>query len=82
MKTMVCRVCKTDSSDGASAKGRKAEKGTAWSRFLLGNRTVLGPSVYKKFCESVGRDWEVPVMFTGPDGVSLFKVLDVGKYDE
>jgi hypothetical protein len=75
---------KTDKSDGASAsaKGRKAEKGTAWSRFLLGNRTVLGPSVYKKYCESVDRDWEVPVMFTGPDGASLFKVLDVGKYDD
>ena len=75
---------KTDKSDGASAsaKGRKAEKGTAWSRFLLGNRTVLGPSVYKKYCKSVKRDWEVPVMFTGPDGGSLFKVLDVGKYDD
>ena len=48
---------KTDKSDGASAsaKGRKAEKGTAWSRFLLGNRTVLGPSVYKKYCESADR---------------------------
>ena len=73
---------KTYKSDGASAKCRKAEKGTAWSRFLHSNRTVLGPSVYKKYCESVDRDWEVPVMFTGPDGASLFKVLDVGKYDE
>eukprot|EP00966_Prymnesium_polylepis_P233514 5400647-Prymnesium_polylepis.1 len=36
---------KTD--DGAAAKGRKAEKGTTWSRFELGNRTVLGPSIYK-----------------------------------
>ena len=54
----------------------------AWSRFLNNNRTVLGPSVYKKYCESVDRDWEIPVKFTGPDGKSLFKVLDVGKYDE
>jgi hypothetical protein len=54
----------------------------AQSRFLLGNRTVLGPSVYKKCCESVDRDWEGPVMFTGPDGASVFKVLDVGKYDK
>ena len=72
----------TDKSDGAGAKGRKAEKRTAWSRFLLGNRTVLGPSVYKKYCESVERDWEIPVMFTGPDGASVFKVLDVGKYTD
>ena len=43
---------------------------------------ATGPSVYKKFCESVDRDWEVPVMFTGPDGATVFKVLDVGKYDE
>ena len=28
------------------------------------------------------RDWEVPVMFTAPDGSKVFKVLDVGKYDE
>ena len=48
----------------------------------MGNRTVLGPSVYKKYCESADRYWEVPVMFTGPDGASLFKVLDVGKYDD
>ena len=81
-KTDKSKSDKTDKSDGAAAKGRKTEKGTAWSRFLLGNRTVLGPSVYKKYCESVDRDWEVPVMFTGPDGASLFKVLDVGKYDE
>jgi hypothetical protein len=73
---------KTDKSDGASAKGRKAEKGTAWSRFLHSNRTVLGPSVYKKYCESVDRDREVPVMFTGPDGKKVFKILDVGMYDE
>ena len=73
---------KTDKSDGASAKGRKAEKGTAWSRFLHSNRTVLGPSVYKKDCESVGRDRAVPVMFTGPDGKTVFKILDVGMYDE
>jgi hypothetical protein len=73
---------KSDKGDGASAKGRKPDKGNAWSRFLLGNRTVLGPSVYKKFCDSVDRDWEVPVMFTGSDGGSFFKVLDVGKYDE
>ena len=73
---------KSDKSDGAAAKGRKAEKGTAWSRFLLGNRTVLGPSVYKKYCESVERDYEVPVQFTAPDGSHVFKVLDVGKYDE
>ena len=73
---------KTDKSDGASAKGRKAEKGTAWSRFLVGNRTVLGPSVYKKYCESVDRDYEVPVMFAAPDGSKVSKVLDVGKYDD
>ena len=53
-----------------------------WSRFIIGNRTVLGPSVYKKYCESVDRDWEIPVKFTGPDGNTIFKVLDVGKYDE
>ena len=73
---------KADKSDGAGAKGAKAKTGTAWSRFLLGNRTVLGPSVYKKYCDSVGRDWEIPVMFTGPDGASVFKVLDVSKHDE
>ena len=73
---------KADKSDGAGAKGAKAKTGTAWSRFIIGNRTVLGPSVYKKYCESVDRDWEIPVMFTGPDGASVFKVLDVGKYDE
>ena len=67
--------------DGAAAKGAKAKTGTAWSRFLIGNRTVLGPSVYKKYCDSVGRDWEIPVMFTGPDGDTLFKVLEMGKYD-
>ena len=72
---------KADKSDGAGAKGAKAKTGTAWSRFLLGNRTVLGPSVYKKYCDSVGRDWEIPVMFTGPDGDTLFKVLEMGKYD-
>eukprot|EP00966_Prymnesium_polylepis_P139051 3212808-Prymnesium_polylepis.1 len=56
------------------ARARKAEKGvTTWSRFLLGNRMVLGPSVYKKFCDTVEKDWEVPVMFTGSDGQSLFK---------
>ena len=55
--------------------------GTAWSRFLIANRTVLGPSIYKKYCDSVERDWEVPVKFTGPDGNTLFKILDVGKYD-
>ena len=73
---------KADKSDGAGAKGAKAKTGTAWSRFLIGNRTVLGPSIYKKYCDSVERDWEIPVKFTGPDGKSLFKVLDVGKYDE
>ena len=75
---------KTDKSDGASAgaKGAKAKTGNAWSRFLIGNRTVLGPSVYKKYCESVDRDWEKPVMFTAPDGSKVFKVLDVGKYDD
>ena len=72
---------KTGKSDGDGAKGAKAKTGTAWSRFLLGNRTVLGPSVYKKYCDSVGRDWEIPVMFTGPDGETLFKVLEMGKYD-
>ena len=66
----------------SNAKGAKAKTGTAWSRFLLGNRTVLGPSIYKKYCDSVERDWEIPVKFTGPDGNTLFKVLDVGKYDE
>ena len=71
---------KSDKSDGAAAKGRKAEKGTAWSRFELGNRTVLGPSVYKKYCESLDRDWEKPVMFTTPDGSKVFKVLEVFKY--
>ena len=71
-----------DKSDGAGAKGAKAKTGTVWSRFLNGNRTVLGPSLYKKFCESVGRDWEIPVKFTGPDGNTIFKVLDVGKYDD
>ena len=49
---------------------------------LLDNRTVLGPSVYKKYCEGVESDWEIPVTFTGPDGASVFKALDVGKYDE
>ena len=73
---------KADKADGAGAKGAKAKTGTAWSRFLIGNRTVLGPSIYKKYCDSVERDWEIPVKFTGPDGKSLFKVLDVGKYDE
>ena len=28
------------------------------------------------------RDWEITVKFTGPDGDTVFKVLDVGKYDE
>ena len=32
---------KADKSDGAGAKGAKAKTGTAWSRFLIGNRTVL-----------------------------------------
>jgi hypothetical protein len=73
---------KDDKADGAGAKGAKAKTGTAWSRFILGNRTVLGPSVYKKYCESVDRDWEIPVKFTGPDGNSLFKVLDVTNYDK
>ena len=64
-------------------KNKTAKKtGTAWSRFLVGNRTVLGPSIYKKYCDSVGIDWEIPVKFTGPDGQPIFKVLDVGKYDE
>ena len=44
-----------DKSDGAGAKGAKAKTGTVWSRFLNGNRTVLGPSLYKKFCVEVGR---------------------------
>ena len=73
---------KDDKADGAGAKGAKAKTGTAWSRFLIGNRTVLGPSIYKKYCDSVERDWEIPVKFTGPDGKAIFKVLDVGKYDE
>ena len=73
---------KANKSDGAGAKGAKAKTGTAWSRFLNGNRTVLGPSIYKKYCDSVERDWEIPVKFTGPDGDTVFKVLDVGKYDE
>ena len=73
---------KADKADGAGAKGAKAKTGTAWSRFLVGNRTVLGPSIYKKYCDSVGIDWEIPVKFTGPDGQPIFKVLDVGKYDE
>ena len=73
---------KTGKSDGDGAKGAKAKTGTAWSRFLVGNRTVLGPSIYKKYCDSVGIDWEIPVKFTGPDGQPIFKVLDVGKYDE
>ena len=73
---------KTGKSAGDGAKGAKAKTGTVWSRFLNGNRTVLGPSVYKKYCDSVGRDWEIPVMFTAPDGSTVFKVLDVGKYDE
>ena len=77
---------KSDKSDpnlaGATAKGRKAEKGTTWNRFELSNRTVLGPSIYKKYCDSVERDWQIPVKFTGPDGDTVFKVLDVGKYDE
>jgi hypothetical protein len=30
----------------------------------------------------VERDWEFPVMVTAPDGSKVFKVLDVGKYDE
>eukprot|EP00966_Prymnesium_polylepis_P144148 3327922-Prymnesium_polylepis.1 len=51
---------KADKSGGdAGGKGRKPDKGTAWSRFLLGNRTVLGPSVYfeyKKYCETFERD--------------------------
>ena len=73
---------KADKADGAGAKGAKAKTGTAWSRFLVGNRTVMGPSIYKKYCDSVGIDWEIPVKFTGPDGQPIFKVLDVGKYDE
>jgi hypothetical protein len=73
---------KASKSDGAGAKGAKAKTGTAWSRFLNGNRTVLGPSIYKKYCDSVERDYEIPVKFTGPDGDTVFKVLDVGKYDE
>ena len=73
---------KADKADGAGAKGAKAKTGTAWSRFLVGNRTVLGPSIYKKYCDSVGIDWEIPVKFTGPDGQPIFKVLDVGRYDE
>jgi hypothetical protein len=48
----------------------------------VGNRTVLGPSVYKKYCESVGREIGTPVMFTAQDGSTIFKVLDIGKYDE
>ena len=72
---------KTGKSDGDGAKGAKAKTGNAWTRFNIGNRTVLGPSVYKKYCDSVGRDWEIPVMFTGPDGETLFKVLEMGKYD-
>ena len=44
--------------------------------------TARFSSIYKKYCDSVERDWEIPVKFTGPDGKSLFKVLDVGKYDE
>ena len=72
---------KTGKSDGDGAKGAKAKTGTTCTRFKIGNRTVLGPSVYKKYCESVGRDWEIPVMFTGPDGETLFKVLEMGKYD-
>jgi hypothetical protein len=76
---------KSDKSDksGASAatKGRNPEKGTPWTRFLVGNRTVLGPSVYKKYCSSVDRDWQIPVKFHGPDGQPVFKILDAGKYD-
>eukprot|EP00966_Prymnesium_polylepis_P064550 1496699-Prymnesium_polylepis.1 len=71
---------KTKKSDGA--KGAKAKAGTAWSRFIIGNRTVLGPSVYKKYCDAVERDWEIPVMFTGPDGAKLFKVLEMTKYEK
>ena len=83
---------KADKSDGASAGWRQGPEGgkgncvEPLSRFsCLSNRMILSPSVYKKYCESVDRAWvaawEVPVMFTGPDGASVFKVLDVGKYE-
>eukprot|EP00966_Prymnesium_polylepis_P154673 3571524-Prymnesium_polylepis.1 len=51
--------------------------GTVWDHFLGCNRMLLVPSVYKKYCDSVGRDWEIPVLFTLPDGSKVFKVLEV-----
>ena len=68
-------------SEGAG-KGRKADKGTVWDRFLVGNRTVLGPSVYKKFCEQTGRDLFTPVKFTANDGSTIFKVMEQGQHDD
>eukprot|EP00966_Prymnesium_polylepis_P097860 2265825-Prymnesium_polylepis.1 len=56
-----------------------SEPNKTWSRFELGKRTVLPPSAYKKYCESVQRDWKIPVMFTAPDGSKVFKVLE--QYD-
>ena len=75
---------KADKSDGAGAKGAKAKAGNVWSRFINGNRTVIGPSIYKKFCEETNppRDWELPVKFTSAsDGTTIFKVLDKGKHE-
>ena len=65
----------------AKGKGAKAKMGTVWTRFIVSNRTVLGPTSYKKFCENVEREWEIPVRFTATDGSTVFKVLDVTKYD-
>jgi hypothetical protein len=38
-KTEKPKSGKTDKSNGAGAKGAKAKTGTAWSRFLIGDRT-------------------------------------------
>ena len=48
---------------------------------LIQRRRGLADSAAQQ-ANSQERDWEIPVMFTGPDGASVFKVLDVGKYDE
>lgn len=48
----------------------------------MGNRIVLGPTIYKNYCDRVGRDWRVPVRFTDvQNGTPVFKVLVVG-FDE